>query len=290
MDAITSFRGKYAFLANSYSCMVTLDGMNYPSVEHAYQAAKTFDIRGRQGMQVMRSAHDAYYFGKKVTLRDDWKHVKGQIMLDLLRQKFCKPRMIQLLLETGDREIIYQSSDMFWGNAEGKGKNLLGQMLMQVRSELQKQAEEHKITITASSEEKYDFLSNSFACTVTLDGMEYPSVEHAYQAAKSFDIRVRRKIQAAPGAAEARQIGETALQLVPREDWGTVHTQIMLDLLWQKFHIPEFAKALLQTEDLILMPKNENGDLFWSRAYHKRQNKLGGMLTRIRAELQKERG
>lgn len=143
MDAITSFRGKYAFLANSYSCMVTLDGMNYPSVEHAYQAAKTFDIRGRQGMQVMRSAHDAYYFGKKVTLRDDWKHVKGQIMLDLLRQKF---------------------------------------------------------------------------------------------------------------------------------------------------HIPELAKALLQTEDMILMPRNENGDLFWSRTYHKRQNKLGGMLTHIRAELQKELG
>lgn len=108
---------------------------------------------------------------------------------------------------------------------------------------------------------KYRFLSNFEPCDIYVDGMRYSSVEHAYQAAKSFDIRVRRKIQAAPGTAKARQIGETTLQLVPREDWGSVHTQI-----------------------------NENGDLFWSRTYHKRQNKLGGMLTRIRAELQEERG
>lgn len=281
MDAIKSFRGKYAFLANSYSCSVKLDNIRYSSVEHAYQAAKTFDIRERKQIQFTFDATEAYRCGKKVTLRDDWESVKGQIMLDLLRQKFKDSKIMKLLLNTGDAEIIYRRSDPFCGDADGKGKNMLGKFLMQVRSELSK---------AELPDEKYDFLSNSFACSIILDGMKYPSVEHAYQAAKSFDIRIRLKIQAAPDAAEAQRIGEAAEQLLPREDWPGVQSDIMLDLLRQKFHIPKLKTALLETGDLILNPKNEDGDLFWNRAYHKRQSKLGGMLTRVRHELREEQG
>jgi predicted NAD-dependent protein-ADP-ribosyltransferase YbiA (DUF1768 family) len=41
--AITSFKGKYGFLSNFMDAKVMLDGMEYPSVENAYQAAKTTD-------------------------------------------------------------------------------------------------------------------------------------------------------------------------------------------------------------------------------------------------------
>lgn len=48
--------------------------------------------------------------------------------------------------------------------------------------------------------------------------MEYPSVEHAYQATKTFDIRLRRRIQEVKSAAEARILGEQIERFLPRED------------------------------------------------------------------------
>lgn len=37
---IAQFQGEYRFLSNFAPCTVTYDGVEYPSVEHAYQAAK----------------------------------------------------------------------------------------------------------------------------------------------------------------------------------------------------------------------------------------------------------
>lgn len=38
---IDSFHGEYAFLSNYYDSPIFYDGILYPSVEHAFQAAKT---------------------------------------------------------------------------------------------------------------------------------------------------------------------------------------------------------------------------------------------------------
>jgi len=38
---ISEFKGDYRFLSNFYAASVYLDGILYPSVEHAFQAAKT---------------------------------------------------------------------------------------------------------------------------------------------------------------------------------------------------------------------------------------------------------
>jgi len=48
MFTINTFRGKYRFLSNFYYAEVNYEGIRYPTVEHAYQAAKTLstDIRG----------------------------------------------------------------------------------------------------------------------------------------------------------------------------------------------------------------------------------------------------
>lgn len=40
MSEIKSFTGKYSFLSNFYPCKVLFEGVRYPSVEHAFQAAK----------------------------------------------------------------------------------------------------------------------------------------------------------------------------------------------------------------------------------------------------------
>ena len=40
---IKEFRGEYAWLSNFASVPITLDGIQYPSVEHAYMSAKSKD-------------------------------------------------------------------------------------------------------------------------------------------------------------------------------------------------------------------------------------------------------
>lgn len=40
MSVIDPFRGECSFLSNFHKCRVGFDGMTYPSVEHAFQAAK----------------------------------------------------------------------------------------------------------------------------------------------------------------------------------------------------------------------------------------------------------
>ena len=80
--------------------------------------------------------------GKTVVLRKDWEPQKVNVMLDLLRRKFRQPDLRKMLLDTGDQKLVEGNGwhDNFWGKCIcakcPKGKNVLGQLLMQVRSEL----------------------------------------------------------------------------------------------------------------------------------------------------------
>lgn len=136
---IESFQGKYRFLSNFWPCLVVLDGVRYPTVEHAYQAAKTLNILDRRYIAVLVSPGDAKRVGKKVVIRPDWESVKVGVMEDLVRQKFSHPHLAKLLSETGDAELIEGNTwgDRFWGVCRGSGRNELGKILMRVRTEVQ---------------------------------------------------------------------------------------------------------------------------------------------------------
>ena len=138
MKIIDQFHGPYRFLSNFWGAKVTLDGVVYPTVEHAYQAAKTLDAAERENIRAARAPNIAKRMGRSVTLRPDWEQVKVSIMLDLLRQKFRDPRWRGLLLDTGAAELVEGNywGDTFWGVCNGGGLNQLGLLLMQVRSEL----------------------------------------------------------------------------------------------------------------------------------------------------------
>lgn len=135
-DAITSFTGPHAFLSNFYPVQVMLDGIDYPSVEHAYQAAKTVWADERMRVRKCVRAVDAKRMGKRVTMRPDWEQVKLQVMEDLLRQKFKgHEHLRKWLSDTGAVQIIEGNwwGDTFWGVCKGKGTNHLGRLLMEVR-------------------------------------------------------------------------------------------------------------------------------------------------------------
>lgn len=47
-NVVNRFAGIYEFLSNFYPAPVTLDGVVYPTVENAFQAAKTGDMALRR--------------------------------------------------------------------------------------------------------------------------------------------------------------------------------------------------------------------------------------------------
>jgi hypothetical protein len=136
---ILGFNKENRFLSNFYPATVELDGLEYSSTEHAYQAAKTNDPAERRRIRESQKPGDAKKLGKQVKMRTDWEQVKFQVMEDLVRQKFTKHKELkEKLLATGDMYLEETNSwrDFVWGVCNGKGENHLGKILMKVRGEL----------------------------------------------------------------------------------------------------------------------------------------------------------
>ena len=142
---IDSFRGEYAFLSNCHPAQggIELEGAKYPTVENAFQAAKTPDVEDRKPFETATAAA-ARRMGKRVQLRSDWDYARVEIMRGLVRTKFAEPEMSTLLLATADEKLVDGNKwhDNYWGicmcpRCKGeKGLNWLGRILMAVRNEL----------------------------------------------------------------------------------------------------------------------------------------------------------
>lgn len=133
---ISSFRDEYFFLSNFYPVEIKLDGIVYPNAESAFQAQKTLDVEERRKFSMLRNPVQAKRLGRKVKLRDDWEEVKLDIMTKIVSQKFLQhPHLIEMLLQTGDEELIEGNKwgDQFWGVCKDKGENHLGKILMKIR-------------------------------------------------------------------------------------------------------------------------------------------------------------
>ena len=136
---IDSFMGPYRFLSNFYPCWIKFDGAEYPSVEHAYQAAKTSDEQLRLMFQEpIITAGEAKKAGQRLKLRPDWEEIKIEVMYQCLKSKFSQVKFKSLLLSTENEELIEGNwwGDTFWGVCQGKGENHLGKLLMTIREEI----------------------------------------------------------------------------------------------------------------------------------------------------------
>ena len=132
-NAIKEFRGEYSFLSNFHTCTIEYQGYTYQNVESAFQAQK--DLTRRSEFESLNSTM-AKRLGRKVNLRSDWETVKVGIMKELVKCKFDQHQELkEQLLNTGDRLLIEGNTwnDTFWGVCNGKGKNTLGNILMELR-------------------------------------------------------------------------------------------------------------------------------------------------------------
>jgi N-glycosidase YbiA len=130
-------------LSNFSAFSVNVFGQQFPTAEHAYQWKKFCDTRPVIGLWIMRanSAHEAFKLAQqyKVHQLSNWNEIRVEVMRMIFRAKVEQHEYVRRkLLATGDRELVENSwRDDFWGWGENRrGRNMLGKLWMEIRSEL----------------------------------------------------------------------------------------------------------------------------------------------------------
>ena len=130
---------EHGYLSNFSQHGFAVEGVYWPTVEHFFQGQKSLDANERDHIGRARSAKEAKARGRAVRLRPDWEEIKEVAMITGLREKFqAHPDIATRLVATGEETLVEAApGDYYWGaGADGTGKNRLGVLLMQVRSEL----------------------------------------------------------------------------------------------------------------------------------------------------------
>lgn len=138
---IKQFQNEYRWLSNFAPVEVELEGVTYPSVEHAYMSAKSDSKEWKEFCaNTANTAGTVKKASRNITLVENWDSIKLDVMKALLQQKFSKNPYKNLLRQTGDVHIQEGNSwnDKFWGVClkTNTGENHLGKIIMDIRSSL----------------------------------------------------------------------------------------------------------------------------------------------------------
>jgi len=141
---ISEFKGKRRWLSNFWPVPILYEGIEYPTAEHAYQAAKSLDPHVRMSFLNNSNPAAAKKLGQEIKVREDWDEVRLDVMREILKIKFSNPDMADRLFRTKNDFIIEGNfwHDNFWGNcfcvrcALEDSRNHLGELLMEVRKGL----------------------------------------------------------------------------------------------------------------------------------------------------------
>lgn len=143
----------YGAFSNLFRREMVFEGRVCPTAEHAYQAGKARKEAVREWILsaptpslVAMAAHGLYTWD----IVPDWSRIKFDRMRDVLRAKFNQHEDLRaLLLSTGEARLVEMGRtdnavNRTWGEVNGKGLNMLGVLLMDVRAELRKQLQRPK--------------------------------------------------------------------------------------------------------------------------------------------------
>lgn len=132
-------------LSNFAAFNVTVFGRDFQTAEHAYHWKKFSETATQTAtsIRVARSAHLAFKIAEefKCWRRKDWDGVRVNFMREILEAKVAQHEYVRRkLLASVGRELVENSwRDDFWGWGEKRnGKNMLGQLWMEIRAELRK--------------------------------------------------------------------------------------------------------------------------------------------------------
>jgi ribA/ribD-fused uncharacterized protein len=131
--------------SNLFRRPVDFEGETFATAEHAYQAGKARKPEVRKWLMLAptpallaMAAHGLYVWD----INSDWSKVKFDRMKRVLLAKFTQHEDLKaLLLSTGSARLVEATTidnpvNRLWGEVNGVGQNKLGQLLMEVRTEL----------------------------------------------------------------------------------------------------------------------------------------------------------
>ena len=136
--SINQFNGVYRFLSNFYASPVMYEGREYPTAEHAFQAAKAEIDADHDYVASAPTPAEAKRRGKQITLRLDWDAVRLEVMEQILRCKFAPGTALANSLDKTGEVLLIEGNywgDTFWGVCRSVGTNHLGKILMKIRVE-----------------------------------------------------------------------------------------------------------------------------------------------------------
>jgi ribA/ribD-fused uncharacterized protein len=135
----------YGAFSNLFRRTVIFEDRVYPTAEHAYQAGKArkeavkeWILNAPTPALVAMAAHGLYTWD----IVPEWSQIKFDRMRKVLRAKFTQhDDLKELLLSTGEARLVEAGTvenevNRVWGEVNGRGKNMLGVMLMELRAEL----------------------------------------------------------------------------------------------------------------------------------------------------------
>ena len=121
---------------------IVVDGEEWAGSEAYYQAQKSFGTPDYETVKRLMQNADpmqAYHIGNRYARRRDWFSVSVDVMAKAVLAKFTQNDSLkELLLSTGDHPLVQvKPSDDFWGTGPtSNGKNMLGVLLMELRTAL----------------------------------------------------------------------------------------------------------------------------------------------------------
>ena len=135
-----AFIGEKAYLSNMAPVRIRMSGLQYASVEAAYQAAKFPVLSEHRDAIATMDGFAAKAYARKH--RDAWVEMdRLAVMEALLRSKFRRPDYAARL--KNERGLIVETNgwhDGFWGDCRcgrcDRGENNLGRLLMAIRAEI----------------------------------------------------------------------------------------------------------------------------------------------------------
>lgn len=135
----------FGCFSNLYRRPINFEDATYPTAEHAYQAGKPRKREVREWLMAAPSpallamaAHGLYYWD----ITPGWSTSKFTRMKAVISAKFLQHDDLQaILLRTGQARLVESATvdnavNRLWGEVNGVGRNMLGILLMEVRSDI----------------------------------------------------------------------------------------------------------------------------------------------------------
>ncbi len=163
-DEIRFYRASekpYGAFSNLYRREIVFEDEAFATSEHAYQAGKARKPAVKKWLMeapspalLAMAAHGLYYWD----VAPGWSTSKFDRMRAVLYAKFTQHSDLkELLLSTGEARLVETATvdnevNRLWGEVNGVGRNMLGVLLMELRTKLRSELGGAKATSLAAAE------------------------------------------------------------------------------------------------------------------------------------------